>query len=85
MDISGEMFISIVSSFFSSVSDIFRGKFKEGLEEKPFKKLSWLMIIGTIPAGLVGILFEKQFEALFNSCNICWILPNYNRFIVVGC
>jgi undecaprenyl-diphosphatase len=59
--------LSIISSFFSSVSDIFRGRFKEGLEEKPFKKLSWLIIIGTIPAGLAGILLQKQFEALFND------------------
>ena len=59
--------IQIISSFISSLLDIFRGKFKEGLEETPFKKLSWLLIVGTIPAGLMGILLEKQFEALFNS------------------
>jgi len=59
--------VKIITSFISSVLDIFRGKFKEGLNEEPFKKLSWFIIIGTIPAGLVGILFQKQFEALFNS------------------
>lgn len=59
--------VKIISSFISSILDIFRGKFKEGLKEEPFKKLSWLIIIGTIPAGLVGILFKNQFEALFNS------------------
>ena len=59
--------IQVISSFISSLLDIFRGKFKEGLEETPFKKLSWLLIVGTIPAGLMGILLEKQFEALFNS------------------
>ena len=57
----------IISSFISSVLDIFRGKFKAGLEEKPFKKLSWLLVIGTIPAGIAGILFQKQFEALFSD------------------
>jgi undecaprenyl-diphosphatase UppP len=59
--------INIISSFISSLLDIFKGRFKEGLEEKPFKKLSWLLIVGTIPAGIMGILLEKQFEALFNS------------------
>jgi undecaprenyl-diphosphatase len=59
--------IHIISSFVSSLLDIFRGRFKEGLEETPFKKLSWLLIVGTIPAGLMGILLQKQFEALFNS------------------
>ncbi len=59
--------IDIISSFISSITDIFKGRFKEGLKEEPYKKLSWLLIIGTIPAGLVGILLQKQFEALFNS------------------
>lgn len=59
--------VRIISSFFSSVLDIFRGRFKQGLEEKPFKKLSWLLVVGTIPAGLMGILLKNEFEALFNS------------------
>jgi len=59
--------LTIISAFISSVLDIFKGKFKEGLKEKPFKKLSWLLLIGTIPAGLAGILLQKQFEALFSD------------------
>jgi undecaprenyl-diphosphatase len=59
--------VEIITSFISSIMDIFRGKFKEGLKEKPFKKLTWLLVVGTIPAGLMGILLQKQFEALFNS------------------
>ncbi len=59
--------VKIIISFISSILDLFRGKFKEGLKEEPFKKLSWLIIIGTIPAGLAGVLLEKQFEAFFNS------------------
>jgi undecaprenyl-diphosphatase len=59
--------IDIISSFISSILDIFKGRFKKGLDEEPFKKLSWLLVIGTIPAGIVGFLFQKQFEALFSS------------------
>ena len=59
--------VVIISSFLSSLLDIFRGRFKEGLEETPFKKLSWLLLVGTIPAGVMGILFKSEFEALFNS------------------
>lgn len=59
--------VEIITSFISSIMDIFRGKFKEGLKEKPFKKLTWLLVVGTIPAGIMGILLQKQFEALFNS------------------
>ncbi len=28
-------------------------------------KLIWLLIVGTIPAGLVGLIFKKKLEALF--------------------
>jgi undecaprenyl-diphosphatase len=59
--------VIIISSFFSSLLDILRGRFKEGLAETPFKKLSWLLLVGTIPAGLMGILLKNEFEALFNS------------------
>ncbi len=30
-----------------------------------YAKLAWLIVIATIPAGLVGLLFKKKLEALF--------------------
>jgi undecaprenyl-diphosphatase len=59
--------IHIVIGLVSSIQDIFRGNFKTGLKEDTSKKLAWLLVIGTIPAALAGILFNKQFEALFNN------------------
>jgi undecaprenyl-diphosphatase len=59
--------VKIIRSFISSILDLFKGKFKQGLNDEPFKKLSWLIIIGTIPAGLAGILLKNEFEALFNN------------------
>ena len=58
---------SIIVSLISSILDLFRGKFKMGLKEDPFKRLGWLLVVGTIPAGLAGILLEKQFDALFSN------------------
>jgi undecaprenyl-diphosphatase len=59
--------LKIIMALLSSIRDIFNGKFKTGLKDDSFKKLTWLLVIGTIPAGLAGVLFQKQFEALFNS------------------
>jgi len=59
--------IHILTGFVSSILDIFRGKFRTGLREDPSKRLVWLLVIGTIPAALTGILLNKQFEALFNN------------------
>ena len=40
----------------------------------PFSKLSWILIIGTIPAVIVGFLFEDFFDSIskYNSseCSI---------------
>lgn len=59
--------LDIIKAFVSSILDLFRGKFRTGLREDSFKRLTWLLVVGTIPAGLAGVLFQKQFEALFNS------------------
>jgi undecaprenyl-diphosphatase len=33
----------------------------------PDAKLGWLLVLGTVPAGLVGILLQKQVQGLFTS------------------
>jgi undecaprenyl-diphosphatase len=59
--------LAMIKAFLSSLLDIFRGNFKENIKEDPFKRLTWLVVVGTIPAGLMGILFKNQFESLFSS------------------
>lgn len=59
--------IHIITGLVSSILDIFRGKFITGLREDPSKRLTWLLVIGTIPAAIAGVLLNDQFEALFNN------------------
>lgn len=59
--------LAMIKAFISSLMDIFRGKFKESIKEDPFKRLTWLVVVGTIPAGLMGVLFKSEFESLFSS------------------
>jgi undecaprenyl-diphosphatase len=47
----------------STVRSIRRGK----LAEEPDAKLGWLLAVGTIPAGALGFLFQKQLQQLFAS------------------
>lgn len=37
------------------------------LLKKPFQKLTWLLIAGTIPTAIIGIIFKDSFEALYKS------------------
>ncbi len=45
----------------------------DGLDAKtpsaltPMARLAWCILLATIPAGLMGLLWEDQFEALFSS------------------
>ena len=59
--------VHMLKSFFSSLMDILHGQFRRGIEEDQFKKLVWLIIIGTIPAGLAGYFFKDFFESLFSD------------------
>ena len=59
--------VHMVRAFLSSIRDIPSGNFREGIREDRFKRLAWMVIIGTVPAGLAGVLFKDFFEALFSS------------------
>lgn len=55
----------MIQAWLLSVGDILQHRFKEGFYSDPYKRLSWYVILATIPVGIVGILFESQVDALF--------------------
>lgn len=59
--------IQMLKSFLASLTDIIKGQFFQGIKEDQFKKLAWFIIIGTIPAGLAGIVLKDFFESLFSN------------------
>ena len=74
--------IKIIRAFVASLLDIFQKKFKKGLKEDVYKRLAWLMVMSTIPAAIVGALFNKQFEILFGSVVAVGIFLIINGFIL---
>ncbi len=53
------------------LSGMFRSlKEREIKNDDPDAKLAWLLIIGTIPAGILGLLFEESFKKNFAFANI---------------
>lgn len=76
--------INMIKSFFSSLADIPRGQFKKNFQEDQYKKLAWLVIIGTIPAGIAGILFKSNFESLFSSILAVGIFLIITGFLLWG-
>ncbi len=59
--------LAVIGAFFRSLADIPRGRFAQGLRQDTMKKLAWLLIVGSIPAAVLGYLFRKFFEGLFSS------------------
>jgi len=45
------------------IASIVRGRFSGGTDEKT----AWLLVIGTIPVGLLGLFFEREVRGLFAS------------------
>ena len=74
--------VNMIQAFISSLFDLPSGKFREKLREDPYKRLSWLIIVGTIPAGLMGVLFKDFFEGLFSSVTSVAVFMLITGFIL---
>jgi undecaprenyl-diphosphatase len=75
--------IKIIKAFVNSLLNLVQGTFMDGLKEDVHKRLAWLLIVGTIPVAIVGILFTKQFEALFNNVVAVGVFLIINGLILV--
>jgi len=49
------------------------------LLKKPFQKLTWLLLAGTIPTAIIGIMFKDIFEEMFKSGSTLGI-----EFLITG-
>jgi undecaprenyl-diphosphatase len=49
-----------------------------------YERLAWLLIVATIPAGLVGLLLEHELRVLFAKPEAAAIFLTVNGFILIG-
>ena len=61
--------INIIKGFIVSIINLTEGfdKFKDGLRRVPEERFAWLIIIATIPTGIMGLLFDKAVETIFRG------------------
>ncbi len=57
---------------------------REIKESNSYAKLSWLLIVATIPAGILGLLFEDTFKSLFASPQLVAFVVIVNGFMLYG-
>jgi undecaprenyl-diphosphatase len=68
--------VKLIKAFFSSLAN--------RQIRTPDEKLIWLLIIGTIPVGLTGLLFEHAFRVLFAKPLAAAIFLTINGLILFG-
>lgn len=59
-------------------------KYREVTENNSAGLLGWLLIAGTIPAGLIGLLFEQPIRALFTSPKAAAVFLILNGGLLFG-
>jgi undecaprenyl-diphosphatase len=50
----------------------------------PYARLAWLIIVATIPAGLLGLIFQKKVEGLFASPQLVALVLVANGILLYG-
>jgi len=70
--------VAVIIYFWGDLAAIFKAVFAGIKEKTPFKtsdsRLGWFIVLGTIPAGLAGLLLKDRVEAVFNSPLITAVL-----------
>ncbi|MDE2078985.1 MAG: undecaprenyl-diphosphate phosphatase [Patescibacteria group bacterium] len=57
---------------------------REVRADDTFAKLGWLLVVSSVPVGILGILFEKQFSALFAVPLFAGIFLIGNAIVLYG-
>jgi undecaprenyl-diphosphatase len=68
--------VAIVRGFFSAA---LRGRVKA-----PNERLAMLLVVGTVPTGIVGVYFQKQLQGLFASPRVAAALLVVNGGLLLG-
>lgn len=59
--------LKLIIAFCGILKDIFFKRQFEGIKEDNYKRLTFLIILTSIPTGLMGIFFKDYVEILFNN------------------
>ena len=57
---------------------------REIRSDDTYARLGWLLVVSTIPAGLLGLLFEETLQSLFAAANVVAIALILNGGVLYG-
>ena len=70
--------VLIVKGFFRSI------KIRRIDPTDTYARLGWLIVVSSIPAGILGLLFEDKFKALFASPRYAAVFLIFNGLLLFG-
>ncbi len=53
-------------------------------DHNPDGKLGWLLVVGTVPAGVLGLLFEEALKSLFAAPRFVSVVLIFNGLMLLG-
>ena len=59
--------INLIKGFVLSIIDLTEGRFSDCLKENVHAKFAWLIIIGSIPTAIIGLLIKDAVESVFRG------------------
>lgn len=66
--------IAVIACFFSDLREILRAAFRALRRGQPFAdpdaRLGWFILLGTVPAGLIGLILKPAVESAFSEPRI---------------
>jgi len=62
------------------VASLVRGR----IGEDPVEKLGWLLVVGTVPVGVLGVLLKDPVRAFFGSARLAALFLMLNALIMFG-
>lgn len=76
--------INLIKGFILSIVDLTESKqvFLDGIRNEPMKRLSWLILVATIPTGIMGLLFKDAVETIFRGTVFVGIFLVITGFIL---
>ena len=79
--------LALVAYFFEDwkaiVVPMVRSVQRGSLSSDPEERLGWLLAVGTLPAAVIGVFFEKTVKSLFADARVAALFLILNGFVMV--
>lgn len=80
---AGALFVLYWRDWVSIVRGFFRAALR-GRIVAPEERLAMLLVVGTVPTGLVGVFFQKQLQSLFANPRAAAVFLVLNGIVLLG-